>query len=404
MSQLHPGDLHPSDRLKQFVAAVVCAALICPAAPLVAQSSAASTPSHPASSKKAAESARKPYRSTQLSGDDRILHALNRFTFGPRPGDLEAVRAMGLDNWFNQQLHPGTLDQTDLQARLEKYPAMQEDPQLILYRLPSNAIIRQVADGKAPMPQNVALKAIYSDELARVEQRRQDKALKNQQQAAAANPAMSNQTMSPGMSMDAANNSMTSATTSSGATPSVDGNQMNMAAAPEPPPFDPALAARILAMPPNQRISELVNMDQQGFDSFRKALKGPQRAAMLADLTPLQKEYVAALENPERVVAEELFAQRLTRDIYSSAQLQEVMTDFWMNHFNVYLRKNEATPYYLVSYERDVIRPRALGKFEDLLEATAHSPAMMIYLDNAQSIGPDSPAAERAKVAAGPQS
>ena len=74
------------------------------------------------------------------------------------------------------------------------------------------------------------------------------------------------------------------------------------------------------------------------------------------------------------------------------------MTDFWLNHFNVYLRKNEQMPYYLVSYERDVIRPHALGKFEDLLEAVAHSPAMMIYLDNAQSMGPDSLAAERAKM------
>jgi uncharacterized protein (DUF1800 family) len=98
------------------------------------------------------------------------------------------------------------------------------------------------------------------------------------------------------------------------------------------------------------------------------------------------------------VVNEELAAQRLTRDIYSNAQLQEVMTDFWLNHFNVYLHKNDETPYYLVSYERDVIRPRALGKFEDLLEATAHSPAMLLYLDNSSSMGPDSPAAERNKL------
>ncbi|HXR39003.1 MAG TPA: DUF1800 domain-containing protein, partial [Terracidiphilus sp.] len=133
---------------------------------------------------------------------------------------------------------------------------------------------------------------------------------------------------------------------------------------------------------------------------FRKALKGPQRAALTAGLNPAQKEVVAALENPNRVVAEELAAQRLTRDIYSNAQLQEVMTDFWLNHFNVYLRKNEETPYYLVSYERDTIRPLALGKFEDLLEATAHSPAMLLYLDNSSSMGPDSPAAERAKIAA----
>ncbi len=106
------------------------------------------------------------------------------------------------------------------------------------------------------------------------------------------------------------------------------------------------------------------------------------------------------MKTPQRVVNEELVAQRLTRDIYSNAQLQEVMADFWLNHFNVYLHKNEETPYYLVSYERDVIRPRALGKFEDLLEATAHSPAMLLYLDNSSSMGPDSPAAEKAKQAA----
>jgi uncharacterized protein (DUF1800 family) len=93
-------------------------------------------------------------------------------------------------------------------------------------------------------------------------------------------------------------------------------------------------------------------------------------------------------------------AQRLTRDIYSNTQLREVMADFWLNHFNVYLHKNDETPYYLVSYERDVIRPRALGKFEDLLEATAHSPAMLLYLDNSSSMGPDSPAAEKAKASA----
>jgi len=61
-------------------------------------------------------------------------------------------------------------------------------------------------------------------------------------------------------------------------------------------------------------------------------------------LNPAQKEVVAALENPQRVVTEELAAQRLTHDIYSNAQLQEVMTDFWLNHFNVYLHKNDRRP------------------------------------------------------------
>jgi len=139
-------------------------------------------------------------------------------------------------------------------------------------------------------------------------------------------------------------------------------------------------------------------MQPAEFDEFFKSLKGPQRTALMAGLTPDMKETVGALENPQRTVAEELIAQRLTRDIYSNAQLHEVMTDFWFNHFNVYLRKNEGMPYYLVGYERDSIRPHALGKFEDLLDATAHSPAMLLYLDNAESIGPNSRAAERARM------
>jgi uncharacterized protein (DUF1800 family) len=166
-----------------------------------------------------------------------------------------------------------------------------------------------------------------------------------------------------------------------------------------PPVSENAINA-ILALPSQQRVARLAMMRQAQFDGFLKALRPLQRNQLTADLSPEQKEIVAALESPERVVAEELIAERLTRDIYSSAQLQEVLTDFWLNHFNVYIRKNETMPYELVSYERDVIRPRALGKFEDLLEATAHSPAMLMYLDNAESIGPDSMSAERAEIAA----
>jgi uncharacterized protein (DUF1800 family) len=166
------------------------------------------------------------------------------------------------------------------------------------------------------------------------------------------------------------------------------------------PAFDDAAIKRILALPPQQRVLRLQSMQPEEFDGLMKSLKGPQRQSLMAGLSPDLKEAVGALENPEQTTEQELFAQRLTREIYANAQLQEVMTDFWLNHFNVYLRKNEQMPYYLVSYERDVIRPRALGKFEDLLEAVAHSPAMMLYLDNAESMGPDSPAAERAKMAA----
>jgi uncharacterized protein (DUF1800 family) len=156
----------------------------------------------------------------------------------------------------------------------------------------------------------------------------------------------------------------------------------------------------LLAMEPQQRLNKLASLKPAEFDGLSKSLKPAQKQKLIADMTAQEKEVAAALENPQRLVNEELLAQRLTRDIYSNAQLQEVMTDFWLNHFNIYLQKDAQMPYYLVSYERDVIRPLALGKFEDLLEAVAHSPAMMLYLDNAQSIGPDSLAAERAKIAA----
>lgn len=361
---------------------------------------------------------RTAYQSTQLSGDDRILHALNRFTFGPRPGDLEAVRAIGLEKWFDQQLHPASVDETGLNARLAQFPDMQWSTEDLLYRLPSNAEIRQAMNtGRVPIPESGTLHAIYENQVYRIQARKEEKAQKNApaQQAAApeANPQPKMQLASDGTmvpvdpsgnpatnaSQATADNSM-GADTSPSAMTTAGQTEMN-SAEPAPPATSPqsdeSSIRQILALPPEQRVSQLAAMQPEQFESFIKSLRPIQRIALNADLTPELKLTVAALENPERRVAEDLVATRLTRDIYSNAQLQEVMTDFWLNHFNVYLRKNEQMPYYLVSYERDTIRPRSLGKFEDLLEAVAHSPAMLAYLDNAQSIGPDSIAARRAE-------
>src|SRR6267143_1193466 len=91
-------------------------------------------------------------------------------------------------------------------------------------------------------------------------------------------------------------------------------------------------------------------------------------------------------KRPQRVVAE-LSMAKVTRAIYSERQLQQVMDDFWFNHFNVFAGKGEDR-YYLTAYERDVIEPHALGKFKDLLTATAKSPAMLFYLDNFLSADP----------------
>jgi len=375
------------------------------------------------------KTARPEYQSTQLRGDDRILHALNRFTFGPRPGDLEAVRALGqgnagLEKWFDQQLNPSSIDETDLNARLAQFPEMQWNTEDLLYRLPSNGEIRQAMNtGKVPIPANGVLHAIYENQIYRLQAKKDEKAQKtaviqpssapqNNPPTAGAPPNMQLASDGTMVKVDASGNPVMNSTPGpaenamgSDTSPSAmsTGGQMNMNATPPAeaqPQFDDATIRQVLALPPQQRVAQLAAMQPADFDSFIKSLRPPQRVALNAGLTPELKLTVAALENPERLVAEDLIAQRLTRDIYSNAQLQEVMTDFWLNHFNVYLRKNEQMPYYLVSYERDTIRPRSLGKFEDLLEAVAQSPAMLAYLDNAESIGPDSLAAERAEMAA----
>jgi uncharacterized protein (DUF1800 family) len=99
--------------------------------------------------------------------------------------------------------------------------------------------------------------------------------------------------------------------------------------------------------------------------------------------SPEQQE----LMRMQRTVIAELSQQRLLRAAYSERQLEEVLVDFWMNHFNVFAGKGQVR-LYLTEYERDVIRPRVFGKFRDLLGATAQSPAMLFYLDNWQSTAP----------------
>jgi uncharacterized protein (DUF1800 family) len=107
-----------------------------------------------------------------------------------------------------------------------------------------------------------------------------------------------------------------------------------------------------------------------------------------ADGKPVRTPEQMEAARRSREVLAELTEQKILRAAYSERQLDEVMTDFWFNHFNVFAGKG-ATQQYLTEYERDVIRPHALGKFRDLLGATAHSPAMLFYLDNWQSADPD---------------
>jgi uncharacterized protein (DUF1800 family) len=406
------------ESLKAPLALVLCCSLCFPAPLGLAQEAAA------ADQTSAKTVHRQAYHSTQLQGDERILHALNRFTFGPKPGDLESVRTMGLEKWFEQQLRPASIDEKDLNARLAQYPAMQWAPEDLMFRAPSPAVIRQAMNGKGNVPERGTLHAVYENQIYRLQLKKEGLAQKNAGQASAAqnaqasaaasdamNPASGAMATNQNAGMDAGMAANTDALMTpaaratanqvgaamsqpgqmdSGQANSAQPNQMAAAASDSTPAVDPAKIRGILALTPEQRVDRLSQMQPEEFDDFMKSLKGPQRQALVSDMSPDLRECVQDLENPRQMVVSELFAQRLTRDIYSNTQLQEVMTDFWFNHFNVYVAKDEPEPYYLVSYERDVIRPRALGKFEDLLEGVAHSPAMLLYLDNAQSVGPNS--------------
>ncbi len=193
----------------------------------------------------------------EQTADQQVLHALNRVTFGARPGDVQAVRERGVDRWIADQLSP---QHSLAVATLAGYRTL-------------------------------------------------------------------------GMSL-------------------------------------PALLDEY---PPNPVLKRLV----------RRAAGGGLRDSMRFTRDDTL-EYMQARRRAG-VIGLELTSARVARAVVSERQLEEVLTDFWLNHFNVFAGKSAAMRHYLVSYERDAIRPNVLGHFRTLLGAVAHSPAMLVYLDNAQS-------------------
>ncbi len=117
----------------------------------------------------------------------------------------------------------------------------------------------------------------------------------------------------------------------------------------------------------------------------------PNQESMMARPAPNEMAPGMQAEGPRQVLME-LAREQLWRAAFSQRQLQEVMVHFWMNHFNIYAEKG-VNKWLLTSFEQDAIRPNALGNFSQLLTATAQSPAMLFYLDNWLSVGPNSQAA-----------
>src|SRR6185503_1215015 len=209
-----------------------------------------------------------------LTQDQRIIHVLNRLGFGARPGDVERVKAMGVEKYIEQQLHPEQIADSSAEAKLRELSVLNMTTAELYEKYPQPGQLLRQLQARGMVPEE--------------------------------------------MPADAAKNPLE--------------NEKN-----------------------------------------RKVIEEYYREN--------------GLQRPQRIIAE-LQASRILRAVYSERQLQEVMVDFWTNHFNIFANKG-ADRWLLPAYDRDTIRPHALGKFSELLQATAQSPAMLFYLDNFQSVSPN---------------
>jgi uncharacterized protein (DUF1800 family) len=291
---------------------------------------------------------------SKLTDEQRALHALNRLTFGPRPGDLQRVMDMDVDDWIEQQLHPEEIGDNVLDGKLGPFRTLRMSIRDLVQTFPNNNLVKQAADGKIPLPADPMKRSIYEVQISILaERQKQDQLARD------------------GKAPDADTRAKIDKQNQDGVATQADG---------------------ILALPKDKRMDAILALASDERRLFVTNIRGQQRDRLLADFPPDQREYFQAMTGPVNVAINELQQAKLVRALYSERQLQEVMTDFWFNHFNIYLNK-DADQYLVTAYERDVIRAHALGKFKDLLVATAQSPAMLFYLDNWLSMGPKSPAA-----------
>lgn len=241
----------------------------------------------------------------KMSEEQRIAHVLNRLGFGARPGDVERVKAIGVDNYINQQLNPEKISDTVAENKVKDLTVLSMSTAELYEKFPQPGQLLRQLQARGVLPNDLA--------------EARDNRVKGGANAAPGEmpvqgePAKGNQPPTP-----AAGN-----------------------------PLD------------NEK--------------YRAAIQEYYRQN--------------GLQQPQRIMAE-LQASRILRAVYSERQLQEVMVDFWTNHFNVFAGKG-ADRWLLPSYDRDTIRPNSMTKFSTLLEATAKSPAMLFYLDNFQSVTPN---------------
>jgi uncharacterized protein (DUF1800 family) len=328
----------------------------------------------------------------QVSERRRALHALHRLTFGPRPGDLQRVMAIGVDKWIDLQLHPDKIDDSALNARLEPFRTLRMNAKELAESFPDGQEINQVINGKSPMPSDAALRMVYQVQIDRQREKKERLQEAGKNTNSASDLARNVAVVTPSQSI-AAENANATADNSAAMKPApaakLTPEEEQQARRREKQLYADLDVQELTSLPADQRFKKVLSMSATAQLAIADSLRGGKGQEFLEGLPASQKETLLAMNNPAGVVTGELAQAKLLRATYSERQLEQVMTDFWFNHFNVFMEKG-VERLLVTSYERDVIRPHALGKFEDLLVATAKSPAMLFYLDNWLSVGPDS--------------
>jgi len=306
-------------------------------------------------STKPSEDAKKQAKLFQkkLNKDEQVLHALDRLTFGPRPGDVERVKKMGLKKWIDQQLHPDSIKENpDLEAKLQPLESLRMTPMETVQHYPPPQLIRAIAQGRQQIPnEDPVLRASVERLVARYKVNR------------AKNEGDKN-------------------------SPAPDPNAEMEPVKPLDQVLEPEEIQVVRTGSPDKKRELLASLPTEKLEDMLIALPRPQRQQLFNFAPTDVRRKILLLNAPQQVVAYDLLESKLLRAIESNRQLAEELDDFWFNHFNVYYDKG-SDRFLIPDYERQAIRPNVLGKFRDLLEATAKSPAMLFYLDNFQSVRPD---------------
>lgn len=281
------------------------------------------------------------------------MHALNRLTFGPRPGDIQHIQAVGIKKWIGLQLHPQRVPENPvLESKLRPLDSLNMSTAQMLQNYPSPQLVKEMVAGKLPFPDDPDKRMMVDRLAARI----QGEAARLQ---------------------------------------SKNGQDSGQPRAPELAALLTPEQLRLLRTgPPQQKLDLFSSLPQDRQDQVLESMGQGMRMQLFAAAPSGLRRRIQSANGPQAMVAQDIIEAKLLRAVYSDRQLEEVLVDFWYNHFNVFLEKG-ADRYLVTAYERDAIRPHVLGKFEDLLRATAQSPAMQFYLDNWESVGAQSPAGRR---------